>query len=59
MIIRKIEENQMKQAQSHAEKTYIIDDIDGDEFLHSSNESQSNLDKRSYLADRRVTTVVE
>jgi hypothetical protein len=30
MIMRKIEENQIKQLQSEVEKTYIIDDIDED-----------------------------
>jgi hypothetical protein len=33
--MKKIEENQLKQAQSNVEKTYIIDDID-EELLGST-----------------------
>eukprot|EP00347_Sterkiella_histriomuscorum_P008840 403343537 len=62
MIMRKIEENQIKQAQSGTEKTYIIDDIDEDLIYVqplNNNPLQNLIDKTYIKGDRRVTTVVE
>lgn len=62
MIMRKIEENQRKQAQAGTEKTYIIDDID-EELIYVTPiaaHSHGNLTDKAYIkGDRRVTTVVE
>ncbi|CDW72225.1 UNKNOWN [Stylonychia lemnae] len=61
IIMKKIEENRIKQQQSNVEKTYIIDDID-----EVAPQEQQQLDKyqqqKAYIQDfkdRRVTTVVE
>lgn len=65
--MRKIEENQLKQVQSGAEKTYIIDDIDEDLIYvapigaaANGTNQFGNIAEKTYIkGDRRVTTVVE
>lgn len=42
IILKKIEENQIKQALSSVEKTYIIDDIDEDLILLQQSPSIDN-----------------
>lgn len=53
IIMKKIEENQIKQAQAHVEKTYIIDDIDEELAIPLKSEQSEKI------YNRRVTTVEE
>lgn len=60
LIMKKIEENQKKQASDSLKKTYIIDDFSED-LNDSQEDNQSNPQQKekNYLRERRVTTVEE